>query len=210
MGKSEAEGKASEKQRKAAKTYKDARRMEDYDNMAITNPNYARNTSLARDLDEKADNYKAFGKVGQYTLVGNAATFLGRANMRHQANKLRAGGMPVFDSRGKMRGVVSENFFGALVYSGDAAYSPIGRKDTGFNKGDATYTTDRVDGYGTDDGPTEQVAKTAATTQEKPAGTIAQATQGSQLAQKNAAVEAAEGGAATRYFLSRQRGRTLG
>ena len=209
MGKDKDEGKASEKQRKAAETYKDARRMEDYDNMAITNPNYARNTSLARDLDEKADNYKAFGKVGQYTLVGNAATFLGRANMRHQANKLRAGGMPVFDSRGKMRGVVSENFFGALVYTGNSAYSPIGRKNTGFQAGSASYVTDAQDKFGTDDGP-EQMNVATAPKQEETAGSIATATSGTQLAQKNQALEATVGGVDRRNFLSRSRRGGLG
>ena len=213
---------ASDKQRKVAEDYKKTTggtynmNQAPHPGIQPADKNYSRNLDLAKNLDARARGYSPFGDIRekmpgipvgiQLGMLGLDA--IGRFSMRHQANKLKQGGMPVFDRKGKMQGVVSENIFGGLVYSGNAAYSPLGRKNTGFNVGSASYTVDGI-AQG-DDSASEPNQATPFKTEEKPAGSIAEATGGTKLAQKNQAVEAATGGAATRYFLSRARGRSLG
>lgn len=220
--KDERDNNASEKQRKVAADYKKTTggtynlNQAPHPGIQPADKNYARNLDLAKNLDARARGYSPFGDIRekmpglpapvQLGMLG--LDFMGRFSMRHQANKLKQGGMPVFDRKGKMQGVVSENIFGGLVYSGNAAYSPLGRKDTGFNTGSASYTVDAV-AQGQDDG-NEPNEATPFKTEEKQPGAIVQATEGTKLAQKNQAIEAATGGAATRYFLSRARGRSLG
>ena len=216
MGKETDADKTSEKQRKVADDYKKTTggtynmNQAPHPGIQPSNANYARNLDLAKNLEAKAKGYDPFGTKGGFpSLVTQGLTAIGKFSMQHQANKLKQGGMPVFDKNNKLQGVVSENMFGALVYSGNAAYSPIGRSKTGFNTATGSYTTDALQG-GSDDGGDNNTTTTSTTTQEKPAGSISQATSGTKLAQKNQAVEAATGGAATRYFLSRGRGSGLG
>ena len=216
MGEKTEADKTADKQKKVAEQYK--KTTNNTYNMGKApvpgiqpaNKTYARNINMAKDLEAKAKGYKAFGDVGPYTLAGNVATLLGKANMYAQSSALKKGGMPVFDKQNKLQGVVSQNFFGALVYTGNSAFSPIGRKETGFDAATGSYTTSKMSQFGTDDGPQEMVTASAPQ-EEKPAGSIATATSGTQLAQKNQALEATVGGVDRRNFLSRGgRSRYLG
>ncbi len=216
MGEKSEADKAADKQKKVAEQYKKTTGgtynigKAPVPGIQPANKQYAKNIDLAKGLEAKAKGYKAFGDVGQYSLVGNVATLLGKANMYAQSSALKKGGMPVFDKQNKLQGVVSQNFFGALVYTGNSAYSPIGRKDTGFDASTGSYTTGKMDQFGTDDGP-QEIATATAPQEEKPAGSIATATSGTQLAQKNQALEATVGGVDRRNFLSRGgRSRYLG
>ena len=213
MGEKSEADKAADKQKKVAEQYKKTTGGTYNMNQAPVpgiqpaDKTYSRNVNMAKDLEAKAKGYKAFGEVGQYSLIGNAATLLGKANMYAQSSALKKGGMPVFDKNNKLQGVVSQNFFGALFMV--TVYSPIGRKDTGFQAGSASYVTDAQNKFGTDDGP-EQMNTSTAPQEEKPAGSIATATSGTQLAQKNQALEATVGGVDRRNFLSRSRRGGLG
>lgn len=216
MGKETDADKTSEKQRKVASDYKKTTggtynmNQAPHPGIQPSNQNYARNLDLAKGLEAKAKGYDPFGTKGGFpSLVTQGLTAIGKFSMQHQANKLKQGGMPVFDKNNKLQGVVSENVFGALVYSGNAAYSPIGRSKTGFNQATGSYTTDAL-AQDSDDGGDNNVTSAAPQQEQKTAGTIAQAKEGTKLAQRNQAVEAATGGAATRYFLSRGRGSGLG
>ena len=215
MGEKSEADKTSEKQRKVAEDYKKTTggtynmNQAPHPGIQPSNKNYARNLDLAKNLEAKSKGYDPFGTKGGFpSLVTQGLTAIGKFSMNHQANKLKQGGMPVFDKNNKLQGVVSENMFGALVYSGNSAYSPIGRSSTGFNAETGSYTTDALQGG--DDGGDNNSTTTATTTQEKPAGSIASATSGTQLAQKNQALEATVGGVDRRNFLSRGRRGGLG
>lgn len=215
MGKENDAGKSSNETKKVASNYKKTTNgtynMNQAPHAGIqpANKNYARNVDLAKGLEAKAKGYDPFGTKGGFpSLVTGALTAVGKFSLNNQAAKLKAGGMPVFDKNNKMRGVVSQNMFGALVYSGQAAYSPIGRKNTGFNNATDSYTVD-AKMQQDDDGPSvSNVASSAP--KEKAAGAISTATSGTQLAQKNQALEATVGGVDRRNFLSRGRGSGLG
>lgn len=216
MGKETDADKTSEKQRKVASDYKKTTGGTYNMNQAPVpgiqpaNKNYARNLDLAKNLEAKAKGYDPFGTKGGFpSLVTQGLTEIGKFSMRHQANKLKSGGMPVFDKNNKLQGVVSENMFGALVYSGNAAYSPIGRSKTGFNNETGSYTTDALS-QNNDDGGDNVTSAAPVQQEKKTAGTIASATSGTQLAQKNTALEATVGGVDRRNFLSRGRRGGLG
>lgn len=218
MGKETEADQTSDKNKKTALDYERYNRMGGGKTGGFNskNENFNRNLELARELEEKARSYDPFGAksddpikstLGSFP-VAQGLTAVGKFSLNNQAKALKAGGMPVFDKKGKMQGVVSENFFGALVYSGNSAYSPIGRKDSGFNNASGSYTTD-AKMQQDDDGPSVSNVSSAPK-QEKAAGSIASATSGTQLAQKNTALEATVGGVDRRNFLSRGRGTGLG
>lgn len=215
MGSETDAGKSSNETKKVAKNYKKTTNgtynMNQAPHAGIqpADKNYARNVDLAKNLEAKAKGYDPFNTKGGFpSLVTGALTAVGKYSLNNQAAKLKAGGMPVFDKNNKIRGVVSQNMFGALVYSGQSAYSPIGRKNTGFNNATDSYTVD-AKMQQDDDGPTPSNIGSSAP-KEKAAGAISTATSGTQLAQKNQALEATVGGVDRRNFLSRGRGSGLG
>lgn len=81
------------------------------------------NISLAMDLEEKAR--KGQINVPIPTVGSVALNTISTLSARQQAEALRQGGTPVFD-QGEYKGVVSTNFLGGRVYSGDPAFDPIG------------------------------------------------------------------------------------
>lgn len=218
MGKENEADNTSEKNKKTAQDYERYNRMGGGKTGGFNskNENFNRNLDLARQLEEKARNYDPFGSKSDNKVksilgsgpITSGLTAVGKFSLNNQAKALKSGGMPVFDKKGKMQGVVSENFFGALVYSGNSAYSPIGRKDTGFNTASGSYTTDALSQDGGDGG--DNVTSAAPQQETKAAGSISNATSGTKLAQKNQALEATVGGVDRRNFLSRGRRGGLG
>lgn len=107
-----------------------------------------RNTRLARELESQAS--------ASTTITGNKAidmmipgygslTNVSAFSKRQQASALRGGGRPVYDETGAYQGVVSKNFIGANVYSGNADFSPIGRSQgVTYNAQTGTYTTSQM------------------------------------------------------------------
>ena len=107
-----------------------------------------RNTRLARDLERQAS--------ASTTITGNKAidmmipgygslTNISAFSKRQQASALRGGGRPVYDEKGAYQGVVSKNFIGANVYSGNADFSPIGRSQgVTYNAQTGTYTASQM------------------------------------------------------------------
>ena len=159
-----------------------------------------RNTRLARDLESQAS--------ASTTITGNKAidmmipgygalTNVSAFSKRQQASALRGGGNPVYDTKGDYQGVVSKNFIGANVYSGNADYSPIGRSQgASFNSATGTYTSSQMQqdsgSESSNNTPTNtQVAvenKTDSTTSLDPKA-------------KRSLLANSQGGANTRYFI---------
>lgn len=121
----------------------------------------SRNVALAEDLEYKAKNtnfmgkergknFSIFGKDLGFNLMDTSIVGMGldavqKSNYRGQADKLRAGGKPVYGDKGAYQGVVSKNFFGLNAYSGNADYSPIGRSQgSSYNSSTGTYTSSKM------------------------------------------------------------------
>ena len=107
-----------------------------------------RNTRLARDLESQASksttitgNEALDMMIPGYGTLTNVSAF----SKRQQASALRGGGNPVYDTKGDYQGVVSKNFLGGNVYSGNAAYSPIGRSQGAtFDSATGTYKSSQI------------------------------------------------------------------
>jgi hypothetical protein len=107
-----------------------------------------RNVRIARDLESQAS--------ASTTITGNKAidmmipgygslTNVSAFSKRQQASALRGGGRPVYDETGSYQGVVSKNFIGANVYSGNTDFSPIGRSQgVTYNEKTGTYTASQM------------------------------------------------------------------
>lgn len=107
------------------------------------------NISLAMDLEDRANNEDFTGqRRGNSVLnmreamfpLGRPASFVRSLAFRQQAGELRKGGNAVFDRDGQYRGVVREGRF-----SGESAYSPIGRSTgVSFDSASGRYTTEAL------------------------------------------------------------------
>ena len=107
------------------------------------------NISLAQDLERRASTEDFTGqKRGNSMLnmreamfpLGRPASFVRSVAFRQQAGELRKGGNAVFDRDGQYRGVVREGRF-----SGESAYSPIGRSTgVSFDSKTQRYTTEAL------------------------------------------------------------------
>ena len=107
------------------------------------------NISLAMDLEDRAKNEDFTGqRRGNSVLnmreamfpLGRPASFVRSLAFRQQAGELRKGGNAVFDRDGQYRGVVREGRF-----SGESAYSPIGRSTgVSFDSASGRYTTEAL------------------------------------------------------------------
>ena len=161
------------------------------------------NMRLADDLEKQASksttitgNKALDMMIPGYGTLTNVSAF----SKRQQASALRAGGNAVYDTKGGYQGVVSKNFLGANVYSGNADYSPIGRSQgASFDSATGTYKSSQIQIDGNDSSsessnntPTNtQVAvenKTDSTTSLDPKA-------------KRSLLASKQGGANTRYFI---------
>lgn len=107
------------------------------------------NIQLAQELEGRATSEDFTGqKRGNSILnmreamfpMGRALSFARTLAFRQQAGELRKGGNAVFDRDGQYRGVVREGRF-----SGESAYSPIGRSTgVSFDSASGRYTTEAL------------------------------------------------------------------
>jgi hypothetical protein len=87
-------------------------------------------TGAFRDLDDRVNKGQISERVQNLpSIIGMAATGLNKMG-KYTAGQIRsgidAGGTPVYDSTGRIQGVVGKNSFGSDVYTGSSSYSPIG------------------------------------------------------------------------------------
>mgnify|MGYP001234354091 CR=1 FL=1 len=107
------------------------------------------NIQLAQELEGRATSEDFTGqKRGNKILnmreamfpMGRALSFARTLSFRQQAGELRKGGNAVFDREGQYRGVVRDGRF-----SGESAYSPIGRSTgVSFDSASGRYTTEAL------------------------------------------------------------------
>ena len=107
------------------------------------------NISLAQSLERRASTEDFTGKKRNNSILnmreamfplGRPASFVRSIAFRQQAGELRKGGNAVFDRDGQYRGVVREGRF-----SGESAYSPIGRSTgVSFDSKTQRYTTEAL------------------------------------------------------------------
>jgi hypothetical protein len=91
-------------------------------------------TGAYRDLDDRVNKGQISERIQNLPLVGMAATGLNKLG-KYTAGKIRsgieAGGTPVYDTIGRIRGVVSKNALGRDVYTGggvDPVADPSGTR----------------------------------------------------------------------------------
>ena len=159
------------------------------------------NAGLAMMLDNRAK--KSQINVPIPTLGTVAMKTISSISAKQQAKALRSGGFPVYDNSNSMfnadkdyRGVVSKNSLGMSVYSGDPAFSPIGRNDfTRTASGGYSISASKGSNNGGNDSPTEEVISPAPkdmTTRKSPSISTAS---------RRALISGAGGGASRRNLL---------
>ena len=195
----------------------DAYNKDNPDDTMSTNPAVNRNIDLARDLEYKANNTNFMGKergknvtvfgkdlgfnLMDTSIVGKGLDAIQKSNYLGQAEKLRGGGKAVYGDKGSYQGVVSKNFFGANVYSGNADYSPIGRSQgASYDSRTGTYTSSAIQNSGNDGNDSQVSNNTPSSTQissiDKTDSTASLSTTA-----KRSLLANNQGGASTRYFI---------
>ena len=187
------------------------------DDTMSTNKEVNRNIELARDLEYKANNTNFMGKergknvtifgkdlgfnLMDTSIVGKGLDAIQRSNYLGQAEKLRGGGKAVYGDKGSYQGVVSKNFFGANVYSGNADYSPIGRSQgASYDSRTGTYTSSAIQNSGNDGNDSQVSNNTPSSTQISSIDKTDSTTSLSTTA-KRSLLANNQGGASTRYFI---------
>jgi hypothetical protein len=166
-------------------------------------------TGAFRDLDDRVNKGQISQRVQDLpSVVGMAATGLNKLG-KYTAGKIRsgidAGGTPVYDSIGRIQGVVETKdtpFGKGDVYTGGSSYDPIGTgKKAQPGIGYVMSATDvqaseRLAGGGDDGGATVGTTQTAAT-----ATNVTGSTTQLSTAARRQALQGAAGGASRRQFI---------
>lgn len=97
----------------------------------------------AQQLEKQAE--KGQINVPIPTMGSIALNTIGGLAARQQARELRRGGEMITDDKGEYKGVVSTNFLGGRVYSGDPAFDPISRGTTSGDDSSPAPVTQRAD-----------------------------------------------------------------
>ena len=132
------------------------------------------------------------------SIFGTAATALneyGKKRASDIAAKIAAGGTRVYDTKGRIQGVVSKNELGYDVYTGGSAYDPIGNPSARMQQGMGYISTERG-AFGGGGGETIGSTSTAATSTNVTGSTTSLSSAARRLASGGAS-----GGATTRRFL---------
>ena len=178
----------------------------------------SRNVKLAEDLEYKANNTNFMGKARgkNFTIFGKDLGFnmmdtsiagkgldaIQRSNYLGQAEKLRGGGKAVYGDKGSYQGVVSKNFFGANVYSGNADYSPIGRSQgASYDYRTGTYTSSAIQNSGNDGNDSQVSNNIPSGTQTSSIDKTDSTTTSLSTTAKRSLLANNQGGASTRYFM---------
>ena len=119
-----------------------------------------------RDLYSRASDGQVSQRVQDLPSVfGAAATALneyGKKRASDIAAQIAAGGTKVYDTKGRIQGVVSKNKLGYDVYTGGSAYDPIGNPSARLQQGMGYISTERG-AFGGGGGETIGSTSTAAT-----------------------------------------------
>jgi hypothetical protein len=149
-----------------------------------------------RDLYSRSTKGQISQRVQDIPIFGAAATALneyGKKRASDIAAKIEAGGTRVYDTKGRIQGVVSKNALGFDVYTGGSAYNPIGNPSARLQQGMGYISTERgAFGGGGAIGSTS----TAATSTNVTGSTTSLSS-----ASRRLAAQGASGGATTRRFL---------
>ena len=169
-------------------------------------------TGAFRDLDDRVNKGQISERVQNLPVIGMAATGLNKLG-KYTAGKIRsgidAGGTPVYDSTGRIQGVVETKdtpFGRGDVYTGGSSYNPIGTgKKATYGVSGRGYVMDARDVQaserlaGGDDGgggATVGTTQTAAT-----ATNVTGSTTTLSNAARRTALQGAAGGASRRQFI---------
>jgi len=166
-------------------------------------------TGAYRDLDDRVNKGQISERVRSAPLIGGTATILNEFG-KYTAGKIRsgidAGGTPVYDSIGRIQGVVETRdtpFGKSEVYTGGSSYDPVGtgkRAQPGIgyvmSAGDVQASERLAGGRDDGGGATVGTTQTAAT-----ATNVTGSTTSLSSAARRLAAGGAAGGATTRRFL---------
>ena len=157
-----------------------------------------------RDLSSRVTKGQISERVMNAPIVGTAATIanqMGKAVAGSIKSQIDAGGTPVYDSIGRIQGVVSKNSFGSDVYTGGSSYDPIGtgkkaQRGIGYVMSAAdVQASERLAG-GRDGGGSTGTTQTAST-----ATNVTGSTTQLSTAARRTALQGAAGGASRRQFI---------
>jgi hypothetical protein len=121
------------------------------------------NASIAMDFDAKAKD----SKVNIPGTTGIALSTVQSINYSNIASGLRGGGYAVTNAKdGSVQGVVTKNFFGGNVYSGNSGFDPIGRSQgANFNMGTNQYSVEQSQDNGGGESDSQATNNTPSRTQ---------------------------------------------